>query len=151
MDALTANYLTHGKSEKQQKRESKTQQKKFLHSVDRNTMFTETERAFLQFFNNENTEVYQQQFDLLAQFFIHYKSCYKTSKYDIGKLRVKLKLHLKTTAIFRKQHAIHIPLQLQGRVQYLLDNLTQFYKIARVRPDSITLGSTFITTDHCYS
>ena len=48
-------------------------------------------------------------------------------KFDVGNIRVELNLPLKTTAVFKKQLATRKPLQLQERVQHLLDKLTRFY------------------------
>ena len=86
----------------------------------------------------------QTQFDQLAQLPTQFKKCYATSKIDVGKIEVELNLPLKARAIFTKQRATRIPLQLQYRVQQLLDNLTHFDIIAPVNTDSLTTGKTFI-------
>ena len=51
---------------------------------------------------------------------------------------------LKATAVFKKQRATRIPLQLQVRVQHLLDIITHFIIIAFVNTDSLTTGYTFV-------
>ena len=61
---------------------------------------------------------------------------------DVGKIKVDL--NLKVTAIFKKQRATRIPLQLQDRVQHLLDILTPFDLISPVNTDSLAPGNTFI-------
>ena len=48
------------------------------------------------------------------------------------------------TVTFKKQRATRIPLQLQYRVQHLLDILTHFDIIAPVKTESLTTGNTFI-------
>ena len=146
MDAYTLNHLTQSRSEtlkklyclnlsKQQEREYKAQQKKFTIKFD-GSKFTETDREFLTMFNFEHTKLPQ----LLTQF----RKCYATSNFDVGKIRVELNLPLKATAIFKKQRATHMPLQLQDRVQHLLDILTHFDIMAPVNTDSLTTGNTFI-------
>ena len=50
----------------------------------------------------------------------------------------------KATAIFKKQRATRIPLQLQDRVPHLLDILTYFDIIAPINTDYLTTGNTFI-------
>ena len=57
------------------------------------------------------------------------------------KIKVEQNLPLKATAVFKKQRATRIPLQLQERVQHLLDILTQFGIIAPLNTDSLTTGN----------
>ena len=154
MDAYTLNYLTQGSSEtlkklyclnlsKQQEREIKAQQKKFTIHFDV-SKFTETDREFLTMFNFEHTKLTQTQFENLAQLLTQFRKCYATSKFDVGKIKVELNLPLKATAIFKKQRATRIPLQIQDKVQRLLDILTHFDIIAPVNTDSLTTGYAFI-------
>ena len=89
-------------------------------------------------FNFEHTKLTQTQFEKLAQLFTQYQNCYATSKFDVGKFKVELNLPLKATAIFKKQRATRIPLQLQDGVQNLLDTLKHFDIIAPVNTDSLT-------------
>ena len=91
----------------------------------------------------EHTKLTQHQFEHLAELLIQYKQCYATSKFDVGKNKVELNLPLKATAVFKKR-ATGIPLQLQGKVQHLLDILTHFDIISPVNTDSLTTGNTFI-------
>ena len=71
-------------------------------------------------------------------------SSYATSKFDVGKIEVKLNLSLKATAVLKKQRATRNPLQLQDPVQHLLDILTHFDIIPPVNTGSFTTGNTFI-------
>ena len=140
MDAYTLNYFTQGTSEtlkklyclnlsKQQESEYKSQQKKINIPFDV-SKFTKTDREFLTMFNFEHTKLTQTKFEKLAQLLIQFQKCYQISKFDVGKLKAELNLPLKATAIFKKQRAARIPLQLKYRVQHLLDNLTHFDIIA---------------------
>ena len=95
-------------------------------------------------FNFEHTKLTQTQFEQLAQLLTEFKKYYATAKFDVGKVKVELNLPLKARAIFKKQRATRIPLQLQDRVQHLLDILTHIDIIAPVNTDSLTTGNTFI-------
>ena len=86
----------------------------------------------------------QTQFEKLAQLLAQFQKCYATSKFDVGKIKVELNLPLEATAIFKNQRATRIPLQLQDRVQHLLDILTHFDIIAPVNTDSLATGNPFI-------
>ena len=55
-------------------------------------------------------------------------------------VKIKVEQNQSTT----KKRATRIPLQLQERVQQLLDILTQFGIIAPVNTDSLTTGNSFI-------
>ena len=88
-----------------------------------------------------NTKLTQQQFERLAQLLIQFRQCYATSKFDAGKIKVELHLPLEATAVFKKQRATRIPLQLQDQV---LNILTHFEIIAPINTDSLNMGNTFI-------
>ena len=96
-------------------------------------------------FNFELKKLTQTRFEELAQLLTRLKQRYATSKFDIGKIEVELNLLLRATAIFKKQRATRIPLQLQDRVRNLLDILTPFDIIAPVKTDSLTTGNAFST------
>ena len=95
-------------------------------------------------FNFELTELTQAQIEELAKPLIQFKQCYATSNIDVGKIKVELNLPLKATAVFIKQRATRIPLQLQDRVQNLLDILTHFDILGPVNTESLNTGNTFI-------
>ena len=154
MDGYNSNYLTRGTSEtlkklyclnltKQQEHEYKNQQKKFHIPFDVSN-FTQSNKEFLTMFNIEHTKLTQPQFEELAELLIQFKQCYATSKIDIGKVKVQLNLPLKATAIFKKQRATRIPLQLQDKVQLLLDMLTHFDITSPVNTDTLSTENTFI-------
>ena len=154
MDAYNSSYLTQGISEtlkklycliftKQQEQENKSQKKKFNVPFDI-TKFTQSNREFLTMFNFEHTKLTQFQFENLAELLIQYKQCYATSKFDVGKVKIELNLPLKATAVFKKQRATRIPLQLQDKVQHFVDILTHFDILSPVNTDSLTTGNTFI-------
>ena len=95
-------------------------------------------------FNFEHTKLTQTQFEKLAQLLTQFQKCYATSKFDVGRIKVELNLPLQLTAIFKKQRVTRIPLQLQDRVQHLLDILTNFDIIGPLSADSLTTGNGFI-------
>ena len=64
-------------------------------------------------------------------------------EFDVGILKVELNLSLKTTAVFKNQRAIRIPLQLHERVQHLRDIFINFDLIVLVNTDSLTTGNSF--------
>ena len=83
--------------------------------------FTESDRDFLTIFNFKHTKLTQPQFEKLAQLLTQFKQCYARSEFDVVKIKVELSLTLKATAVFKKQIATRIPLQLQDRVEHLLN------------------------------
>ena len=95
-------------------------------------------------FSFEHTKLTQKQFEKLAQLLTQFRKGYATYKFDVGKIKVQLNLPLKATAIFKEKRATRIPLQLQDRVQHLLDILTHFDIIAPINTDSLTTENTFI-------
>ena len=80
----------------------------------------------------------------LAQFLIHCKNCYAFSKFDVGKIKDELNIPLKSTAVFKKQRATRIILQLKELVQNIHDILTLFVIISLVDTNSLTTGVKFI-------
>ena len=95
-------------------------------------------------FNFDHMKLIQTQFEEVAQLLRRFKQCYATSKFDTGKIKVELSLPLKATAIFEKLDSTRVPLQLQDRVQHLLDIMTHFDIIAPVNTDLLTTANTFI-------
>ena len=98
-------------------------------------------------FNFEHTKSTQPKFENIAKLltqFKQFKQYNATSKFDVSKIKLELNIPLKATAVFKKQKATRITLQLQDGVQHLLDILTHFNIIAPVNTVSITMGNTFI-------
>ena len=89
-------------------------------------------------FKFEHTKLTQTQSEALTQFLTKFEQCYGTSKFNVVKIKVELSLALKATAIFKKQRSTRIQLQLQDRVQHLLDILINFDIIAPLNTDSLT-------------
>ena len=104
----------------------------------------DTHKIIQFFINFEDTKLTQIQFEQLAQLLLRYKHCYATSKFDVGKIKVELNLPLRATAVFKKQRATRVPLQLQKRIQHIPDILAHFDIIAPVNTDSLTTRNTFI-------
>ena len=156
MDAYTLNYLTRSTSEtlkklyclnlsKQQEREYKSQLEKLIIHFDISKL-TEADKEFLTMLNFEHTNLTQAQFEKLAQLLTQFQISKLLCNFQIRfwKIKVELNLPHKARAIFKKQRATRTPLQLQDRVQHLLDILTHFEIIAPVNTDSLTNGNTFI-------
>ena len=89
MDAYNSNYTTHGTSEtlkklycllftQQQEREYEAHQKTF-HIPFYTSMFTDTEKYFLQMFYFKHDKLKRTQFEQTAQLLIKHKYCYATS------------------------------------------------------------------------
>ena len=84
--------------------------------------FQKTDENFLTMYKFEHTELTQTQFKSLAQLLIQYHiiQCYAKSIFDVGKVKLELNLPLNATAVFKKQRATRIPLQLKEKVQHLV-------------------------------
>ena len=125
MDNYSENYLKHGTSDalnklyclnltKQQERECKAKQKIFHTQFD-TSMFSDTDKKIRGMCSFEYTKLKQKLFEQIAKFLLNYKHCYATSKFDVGNIKIELSLTLMATAIFKKQKASSISLQLQER------------------------------------
>ena len=99
-------------------------------------------------FNFKHTKLNQQQIEQLAKLLIQFHQCYATSKFDVAKFKVQLNRPLKATTVFKKQRDTRISLQLEEKVQHLLDILTHFDIIAAVNTDSLTTGNTYKPSNH---
>ena len=74
----------------------------------------------------------QQEFEKVVSIILEYKQIYATTKFDVGKTKVKLTLPMKKDAIFRKQRISKVPIHLRERIQKLLDVLQKYDIIAPV-------------------
>ena len=83
-------------------------------------------------FNFQYSQIPQNQFDNLAKQLIKYSTVYPTSKFDIGKISSSLHLLLKPDAAFKKQRASKVPINLQDKVNRLLNVLEQYEIISPV-------------------
>ena len=140
LDTYNSNYITQGTAEtlnklyclnltKQQEREYKTQQKTFDITFDVSN-FTDLNQKF-------------PKFEELAKHLIKLNNVTPGLYLMLAK-KVEPNLPLKATAVFKKQRATRIPLQLQDKVLHLFDVLTHFDIISPVNADSLTTGNIFI-------
>ena len=80
---------------------------------------TETEKEFIQMFDFQHTYLTQEEFEKVASIILEYKQVYATTKFDVGKTKVKLNLPMKKDAIFKKQRIKKLPIHLRERIQKL--------------------------------
>ena len=102
------------------------------------------EQQFLTMLNFQHSQLTQKEFDKSAELLLNYPTVYATSKFDVGKISSKLHLPLKPDAVFKKQRASKVPINLQDKVNRLLDILEQFEIISPVNKEEQPQGNTFI-------
>ena len=83
--------------------------------------YSEQEKDFVLMFDFQNSHLTQEEFEKVVTIILHYKQVYETTKFDVGKLKVKLNLPMKKDAIFKKQRISKVPIHLRERIQKLLD------------------------------
>ena len=72
-------------------------------------------------FNFQHSQITQKNFEKLADLLLKYPKVYATSKFDVGKVNSPLHLPLKPDAVIKKQRASKVPIQLQDKINRLLD------------------------------
>ena len=87
------------------------------------TKYTETEKDFIQMFDFQHSYLTQEEFEKVVSIILEYKQVYATTKFDVGKTKVKLNLPMKKDAIFKKQRISKVPIHIRERIQKLLDVL----------------------------
>ena len=65
--------------------------------------YTTSEKEFIQMFNFQHSHLTQEEFEKIVTIILEYKQVYATTKFDVGKTKVKLNLPMKKDAIFKKQ------------------------------------------------
>ena len=65
-------------------------------------------------FNFQHSQITQIEFDKLAERLLKYSTVYATSKFDVGKISSPLHLPLKLDAVFKKQRASKVPIQVKN-------------------------------------
>ena len=73
--------------------------------------------------NFQHPQITQKEFEHLFDLLLKYSKVYATSKFDVGKTNSPLHLPLKSDAVFNTQRAIKVPIQLQDKVNRLLEIL----------------------------
>ena len=95
-------------------------------------------------FNFEHSQITQKDFDKLAKLLLKFPTVYAKSKFDVGKFSSPLILPLKPDAVFKKQQASKVPIQLQDKVNRLFDISEQYEIISPVNKEEQPKGNTFI-------
>ena len=85
--------------------------------------YTESEKEFIQMFDFQHSHLIQSEFEKVVTIILDYRQVYATTKFDVGKTKVKLNLPIKKDAIFKKQRISKDPIHLRERIQKLLDVL----------------------------
>ena len=85
--------------------------------------YTRSEKEFIQRFGFQNSHLTQEEFEKMVTIILEYKQVYATTKFDVGKTKVKLNLPMKNDAIFKKQRISKVPIHLREGIQKLLDVL----------------------------
>ena len=101
--------------------------------------YSEQEKEFIQMFDFQHSYLTQEEFEKVVTIILQYKQVNATTKFDVGKTKVKLKLPMKKDAIFKKQ----VPIHLRERIQKLLDILKKYDIIAPVNKEQLSTGNTF--------
>ena len=85
--------------------------------------YSEQEKEFIQMFDFQHSYLTQEEFEKVVTIILQYKQVYATTKFDVGKTKVKLNLPMKKDAIFKNQRISKVPIHLRERIQKLLDIL----------------------------
>ena len=94
-------------------------------------------------FDFQHSHLTQEEFEKVVTIILHYKREYATTKFDVGKTKVRLNLPMKTDAIFIKQRISKVPIHLRERIKKLLDVLKKYDIIAPVNKEQLSTGNTF--------
>ena len=92
-------------------------------------------------FDFQHSYLTQEEFEKVVSIILEYKQVYATTKFDVGKTKVKLNLPMKKDAIFKKQRISKI--LLRERIQKLLDVLKKYDIIAPVSKEQLSTGNTY--------
>ena len=87
------------------------------------TQYNDKDKEFIQMFDFQHSHPTQEQFDKIVDIILKYRNVYATTKFDVGKTKVKLNLPMKKDAIFKKQRINKVSIYLRDRIQKLLDVL----------------------------
>ena len=105
--------------------------------------YSKQDKEFIQMFDFQHSHLTQEEFEKVATIILQYKQVYATTKFDVGKTKVKLNLPMKKDAIFKKQQISKVPIHLRERIQKLLDILKKYDIIAPVNKEQLSTGNTF--------
>ena len=107
------------------------------------TKYSDREKEFIQMFDFQHSHLTQGQFDKEVEIILKYRNVYATTKFDVGKTKVKLNLPMKKGAIFKKQRVSKVPIQLRDRTQKVLDLPKKYDIILPVNKEQRSPGNTF--------
>ena len=74
--------------------------------------YSEQEKEFIRMFDFQHSHLTQDEFEKVVTIILQYKQVYATTKFDVGKTKVKLNLPMKKDAIFKKQRISKVPIHL---------------------------------------
>ena len=94
-------------------------------------------------FDFQHSHLTQNKFEKVVTIILENRQVYATTKFDVGKTKVKLNLPIKKDAIFKEQRISKVPLHLRERIQKLLDVLKKYDIIAPVNKEQLSTGKTF--------
>ena len=94
-------------------------------------------------FDFQHSHLTQKQFEKIVTIMFTYKQVYATTKFDVGKTKVKLNLPMKKDAIFKKQSISKVPINLIEKIQKLLVVLKKYDIIETVNREQLSTGNTF--------
>ena len=83
----------------------------------------------------QRSHLIQIQFENVIEISLKYRNIYATTKFDVGKAKVKLSLPMKKYAICKKQRISKVPIHLRERIQKLHDVLKKYDIIAPVNKE----------------
>ena len=96
------------------------------------TKFNDKDKEFIQMFDFQHSHLTQEQFDKIVDRILKYRNVYATTKFDVGKTKVKHNLLMKKDAIFKKQRISKVPIHLRDRMQKLFHVLKKYDIISPV-------------------
>ena len=80
----------------------------------------------------QHSHLTQEEFEEIVTIILNYKQVYATTKFHVGKTKVKSNLPMKKDAVFKKQRISKLPIHLIERIQKLLDVLKKYDIISPV-------------------
>ena len=71
---------------------------------------------FTHMFDFQHSYLTQEEFEKIVSIILEYKQVYATTKFDVGKTKVKLNLPMKKDAIFKKQRISKVPIHPREQI-----------------------------------
>ena len=92
-------------------------------------------------FDFQHSHLTQEEFEKVVTIILQYKQVYATTKFDVGKTKVKLNLPMKKDEIFKKQRISKVPIHLRERIQKLLDIFKKYDIFAPLTKNNYQQGT----------